>query len=304
MTKKLITIVIALISLNGQSKSLCGFEKSFYEHIGFKPKTSRLTKKIKIAVVDLFIANHPCRELIDIDQKSAKRPIGELAMKFTKGSNKFHGLQMTLAIQAINPSAEVKFFSLTDLGDLGTAQVIKEAVDWGADLINYSIEGSSYFKHEHNAFKYAKAKGVTIIGAAGNDENNLDTFPAYPANYKKTGLDNLIVVTTQTSAVGNYSDRLVQFETYGTKVPSASTLGHTPSTGSSIATAITTGALSYLLSRFPTNSQQERLALLKNISKGGTGRSQYGSIDLSKLNKSERDTRSTLASLGVEKSNQ
>jgi serine protease len=60
------------------------------------------------------------------------------------------------------------------------AEAIKFAADNGADVINMSLGGGGESAVMQEAINYAHSKGVTIIAAAGNEDEN---SAAYPARY-------------------------------------------------------------------------------------------------------------------------
>lgn len=90
-------------------------------------------------------------------------------------------------------------------GGLGTFSKIVEAIIWaadnGADVINMSFITSGWQAMD-DAINYAWSKGVVLVGAAGNDANNLPTSPA--------GKENCIAV-----AATDWWDNLASFSNYG-----------------------------------------------------------------------------------------
>lgn len=61
------------------------------------------------------------------------------------------------------------------------AEAIKFAADKGADVINMSLGGGGESQLLKDAINYAHSKGVVIIAAAGNENDNSATYPArYP----------------------------------------------------------------------------------------------------------------------------
>ncbi|WP_414542232.1 S8 family peptidase [Nostoc sp. CCY0012] len=61
------------------------------------------------------------------------------------------------------------------------AEAIKFAADNGADVINMSLGGSGESQLMKQAIEYAYKKGVTIVAAAGNENDNGASYPArYP----------------------------------------------------------------------------------------------------------------------------
>ncbi len=72
------------------------------------------------------------------------------------------------------------------------ANGIVYATDQGAKVINLSLSGPGWVKLERDAVNYAAARGVIIIAAAGNDNQDV---PNYPASY-----DHVLSVASTTQA--------------------------------------------------------------------------------------------------------
>ena len=105
----------------------------------------------------------------------------------------------------------VKF--LTGSGSGTTADAIlsvKYAVDNGAHILSNSWGGGGTSQALKEAIEYADARGVIFIAAAGNESNNNDTKPTYPAGYR---VDNVIAV-----AASDTRDRKASFSNYGISV--------------------------------------------------------------------------------------
>lgn len=88
-----------------------------------------------------------------------------------------------------------------------TIEAIRYAVRNGADIINYSGGGIMRSQAEEEALRWAAAKGVLVVAAAGNDATNTDFFHFYPANYE---LPNIISV-----AATDRGDRLLAMSNFG-----------------------------------------------------------------------------------------
>ncbi|WP_250123293.1 S8 family peptidase [Chroococcidiopsis sp. CCMEE 29] len=70
------------------------------------------------------------------------------------------------------------------------AEAIKFAADNGADVINMSLGGGGDSQLMHEAIKYAHHKGVAIVAAAGNANQNAAAYPArYPQVISVAALD-------------------------------------------------------------------------------------------------------------------
>jgi subtilisin family serine protease len=87
----------------------------------------------------------------------------------------------------------------------GVADGIHYAVDNGARIINLSLAGPTSTPDLENAVRYAQARGVLIVAAAGNDGLDLTNSPTYPAAY---GEDNVLGVaaTTRDGGLSSVSD--------------------------------------------------------------------------------------------------
>jgi len=82
------------------------------------------------------------------------------------------------------------------------------AIDNGANVINLSFGGLLSFSGAmEDAIRDAVDAGITVVAAAGNDTNNNDNVPFYPAGYD---MDGLISV-----AASNHNDVLAGFSNYG-----------------------------------------------------------------------------------------
>lgn len=91
----------------------------------------------------------------------------------------------------------------------GIAYGILYAAANGADVINMSIQGTSYSQTIVDALSTARDNDVVVVVAAGNYSNNNDGGTHfYPCDYN---LDNIVCV-----AATNQNDALASFSNYGT----------------------------------------------------------------------------------------
>ncbi len=91
--------------------------------------------------------------------------------------------------------------------DSDIAEGIKYAVDNGAKVINASLGGYGTSPVLEDAMNYAYSHGVLFVAAAGNESNNNDINPFYPASYSYA---NIISV-----AATDQDDLRVQFSNFG-----------------------------------------------------------------------------------------
>lgn len=81
----------------------------------------------------------------------------------------------------------LKYYDSSGLGYNNLNNTIKAfhyAVKMGADIINYSGGGAAASPIEKEAIAQAEKAGVLVVSAAGNDGNNADLIPYFPASYK------------------------------------------------------------------------------------------------------------------------
>jgi cell wall-associated protease len=151
-----------------------------------------------------------------------------------------------------------------DERDKDVANAIIYAADNGANIINMSF-GKSFSPQKEvvdKAVKYAEAKGVLLIHAAGNDGDNLDEKLNYPnKNYKEGGqAKNWLEIGA--SAYGADEEFVGSFSNYGKKsvdlfAPGVQIYSTTPEDtyenlqGTSMACPATSGVAAILMAYFP-----------------------------------------------------
>jgi len=100
----------------------------------------------------------------------------------------------------------VKFLGAGGNGSTsGAISAISYAVSNGAKILNNSWGGGGYSQALQNAIKNANDKGVLVVAAAGNEKNDNDASPSYPASL--TG----VIAVAATDSSGN----LASFSNYG-----------------------------------------------------------------------------------------
>ena len=151
-----------------------------------------------------------------------------------------------------------------DERDKDIANAIRYAVDNGASIINMSFgkEFSPQRPAVEAAYKYAAAKNVLLVHAAGNENHNLDLEDNYPASFylNKATVPNLLTVGASgpkdnaalTASFSNYSHKGVDVFAPGVGIFSTlpgSTYGN--ESGTSMASPVTAGVAAVLKSYFP-----------------------------------------------------
>ena len=151
-----------------------------------------------------------------------------------------------------------------DERDKDVANAIRYAVDNGAQIINMSF-GKGYSpqrKAVDEAERYALAKGVLLVQAAGNDGSDIDTAANYPSPRFMDGTTIPNVITVGASARTNNGDLVASFSNYGKKTvdvfaPGKDIYSTVPgskyenNSGTSMASPVVTGVAAVLKSYFP-----------------------------------------------------
>ncbi len=102
----------------------------------------------------------------------------------------------------------VRVLDASGLGDEATiARGIRYAIDHGASVINLSLEflpsqvaSGAAIPEIVSAINYAHRRGVTVVGAAGNDQDNQIAYPARVGSVISVG------ATTRDRCLANYSN--------------------------------------------------------------------------------------------------
>lgn len=166
-----------------------------------------------------------------------------------------------------------------DERDKDVANAIRYAVDNGAKVLNMSF-GKPVSPGKNvvwDAFKYAESKGVLLVKAAGNENEDIAEHQYFPTNFKsqtdeKPFINNMIVVGANT----NYADKLkAGFSNYDAKMvdvfaPGDQIYSTVPDAkyeylqGTSMASPVVAGAAAVLLAYMPNLSPAQVIESLVN----------------------------------------
>ncbi len=223
------------------------FEQGLFASIGADADRSGWGASVKVAVLDSGIADHETLSGI---------PIERVKMVEAGPEANGHGTSMASLIsgrvapaQGVAPSAQLLDFWLADeSGMSNTALVaagIMGAVDRGAQVINISLGSFGSSLMLQNAVQYALDHNVIIVAAAGNEQL---TQLAYPAAYP--GVISVGALDADKKQAYFSNSGTPTLAAPGVGILSAYTDGKiVVGSGTSQATALTTGVVATLLGR-------------------------------------------------------
>jgi len=246
---------------------------------------------ITVAVVDTGVDAHPdLRDNIasGLDLTTNSERLEDLDPHGTgiAGLIAAHGRGPNSGALGIAPRSKILPIRDRDLVSKGTSDGLARGIEWaiehGADVINISSGGGPSHRLRQ-AIDAAVRADVVVVAAAGNQPSDLGV--SFPAAY-----DGVLAVGA-TDRNGDHAAVSVTGEKVGLSAPgvdiySTSIDGkYSKATGTSAATAIVSGAVALVRSRFPGLSAREVVHRLTAtaVDKGAPGRDEqygYGVLDL------------------------
>jgi len=172
-----------------------------------------------------------------------------------------------------------------DERDKDVANAIRYAVDNGAKILNMSF-GKPVSPGKNvvwDAFKYAQDKGVLLVKAAGNENEDVAEHLAYPTNFKNVTdetpfVNNVLVVGASTNkndalraSFSNYNKKMVNVFAPGEEI--YSTVPHNEYKylqGTSMASPVVAGAAAVLLAYMPNLKPDQIIESLIKSSNAST----------------------------------
>jgi subtilisin family serine protease len=149
----------------------------------------------------------------------------------------------------------VKFLSAGGSGTLeGAVNSINYATQMKVNIMSNSWGGGGFSQALKDSIEKAKAAGILFVAAAGNESNNNDASPTYPAGYQ---VDNVVAVAAtdnqdKIATFSNHGARTVHVAAPGVKVFSTTKGGnYSTFSGTSMATPHVSGIAALLLSANP-----------------------------------------------------
>jgi len=181
-----------------------------------------------------------------------------------------------------------------DERDKDVANAVRYAVDNGAKILNMSF-GKPVSPGKNvvwEAFKYAESKGVLLVKAAGNENEDIAEHQYFPTNFKsqsdeKPFINNMIVVGSNTndanalkSGFSNYDKKMVDVFAPGSEIYSTVPDGkYEYLQGTSMASPVVAGSAAVLLAYMPNLKPEQ---IIESLVKTSNASATNGFSDLSR----------------------
>lgn len=220
-----------------------------------------------------------------------------------KGDNQYHGTHVAGVIAAYHTDTvaqakpyvqgmapKAKILPLAFLDDQGSGSIsngvraIQYAVSRGANVINASWGGTQCSVTLRDEIALLAAHNIAFVNAAGNDSQNIDLYPEYPASLN---LASQITI----GATGDH-DYMAEYSNYGSRTvhifaPGTNIVSTLPNgdigflSGTSMATPFVVGAVALLWGAVPTATVDQIRHALYN---SAVHNAQYISVSQGRLN--------------------
>ena len=184
------------------------------------------------------------------------------------------GVNQTVRLMAL------KFLDSSGSGSLGNAIkaidyaiAIKQKYGIGRMVLNNSWGGGGFSQPLHDAIDRARAAGIVFVAAAGNESNDNDVNPSYPAGYDISNVVSVAAVDKNGNLANfsNYGASSVDIAAAGVDILSTSLNGgYALLSGTSMATPHVSGALALLWSHNGSLSAQDLITRLYESGRGLT----------------------------------
>ncbi len=178
-----------------------------------------------------------------------------------------------VGISGVAPRVQLmglKFLSQSGMGFTSDAlKVLAYAKENGAQVLNLSWGSRSFSESLLEVLRDCAESGILIVASAGNDADNIDNRPVYPAAYDVNGLLTVASVDDydRLSDFSNYGVGTVEIAAPGTNILSTWIGPSEPYrflSGTSMAAPHVAGVAALLIAEYPADSIDQTIARLMN----------------------------------------
>jgi len=154
----------------------------------------------------------------------------------------------------------VKFLDANGSGTLEDAiKGIDYATKMGAKIMSNSWGGGGVSQTLQEAIERTNKAGALFVAAAGNESNNNDSNPSYPASYQVPNVISVAAVDNkgQIASFSNFGKNSVHVAAPGVNILSTTTSGYASWSGTSMATPHVSGVAALVASHEPNLTNLE-----------------------------------------------
>lgn len=168
----------------------------------------------------------------------------------------------------------VKFLSKDGSGSLESAiKAIDYATKNGAKILNNSWGGGAFSELLKQSIERSNAAGALFVAAAGNESNNNDSEPTYPATYDVPNVLSVAAIDNRgrMASFSNYGKTKVHVAAPGVNIYSTTLRGYESWSGTSMAAPHVSGISALLAAEFPDMKNTEIKTRIMETAKTNAG---------------------------------
>lgn len=148
----------------------------------------------------------------------------------------------------------LKFLDSKGAGNLANAiKAIDYAIKNGAKILSNSWGGGGFSETLKQAVERSNEARTLFVVAAGNESNNNDQSPSYPANYEVPNVISVAAIDNKGAIAkfSNYGKKSVHIAAPGVNIFSTTTKGYESWSGTSMATPHVSGVAGLMMAQYP-----------------------------------------------------